>query len=203
LNSRERKNNEIPGARERILDAGIHLFAAKGYASTSVREIVERAGVTKPVLYYHFKNKEGLFVAILEWASEMQGEVLHSALEQGGSTLERLIQLARRVYRGVMEHQSLFIMIHNLVFGPPQGTPDYDLEAYHRRMVEAIRGICCDGVAAGDLKETDADDLATLVLGIIDFCLHLDQIHPNMSDPMRPERLLRLAHSGFSQRKEV
>jgi hypothetical protein len=45
-------------ARERLLEAGIALFAEKGYASTSVREIVARAGVTKPVLYYYFFQEQ-------------------------------------------------------------------------------------------------------------------------------------------------
>lgn len=102
-----------------------------------------------------------------------------------------------------MENQNLFIMIHKLVFGPPQGTPQYDFEVYNRRMVEAIKAICLDGVVEGELKETDAEDLAVLVLGIMDFCLHLDQLRPQASDPLRPERLLRLASEGFSQRRDT
>ncbi|MEA2040283.1 MAG: TetR/AcrR family transcriptional regulator, partial [Thermodesulfobacteriota bacterium] len=46
--------------RARLLVAGTTIFAEKGYASTTVREIVARAGVSKPVLYYYFKNKEGI-----------------------------------------------------------------------------------------------------------------------------------------------
>jgi AcrR family transcriptional regulator len=41
------------------------LFAERGYDATSVREIVEAAGVTKPTLYYHFGSKEGLAQALL------------------------------------------------------------------------------------------------------------------------------------------
>jgi AcrR family transcriptional regulator len=54
------------GARHRLLVAATRLFARTGYAATSVREIVEAAGVTKPVLYYYFQSKEGLYLAILE-----------------------------------------------------------------------------------------------------------------------------------------
>ncbi len=48
--------------RGRILLAAASLFANKGYAGTAVREIVAAAGVTKPTLYYYFKNKEDLYV---------------------------------------------------------------------------------------------------------------------------------------------
>ena len=48
-----------------VARAAARLFAARGYDATSVREIVEAAGVTKPTLYYHFGSKEGLAQALL------------------------------------------------------------------------------------------------------------------------------------------
>ena len=53
-------------APQRIVEAAIEVFCRKGYDAASVREIVEAAGVTKPVLYYYFGSKEGLFTHILE-----------------------------------------------------------------------------------------------------------------------------------------
>lgn len=48
----------------RILLAAARLFANRGYAGTSVREIVAMAGVTKPTLYYYFKNKDDLCIKL-------------------------------------------------------------------------------------------------------------------------------------------
>ena len=62
----KRENIDSPGARERIVQSAIKLFCEKGYDGTPVREIVEAAGVTKPVLYYYFKNKDALLTWILE-----------------------------------------------------------------------------------------------------------------------------------------
>jgi AcrR family transcriptional regulator len=53
-----------PVARH-IARVAARLFAARGYDATSVREIVEAAGVAKPTLYYYFTNKEGLASALL------------------------------------------------------------------------------------------------------------------------------------------
>ena len=64
------------GTRERLLETASHLFAEKGYASTSVREIVARAGVSKPVLYYYFQSKEGLYYALLKWGAEVQKKII-------------------------------------------------------------------------------------------------------------------------------
>ena len=108
-------------ARERLLETATGLFAEKGYAGTSVREIVEKAGVSKPVLYYYFKSKEGLFYAILEWAADVQQRILTEIFEARGTVLERFNFLYRRVHEGIQEYKSLYIMIHGLVYGPPRG----------------------------------------------------------------------------------
>ena len=68
-------------ARERLLETAIDMFAERGYAGTSVREIVDCAEVSKPVLYYYFKSKEGLFLAILDMAENLQKHLLAEVLE--------------------------------------------------------------------------------------------------------------------------
>ncbi|PKL80179.1 MAG: TetR/AcrR family transcriptional regulator [Candidatus Melainabacteria bacterium HGW-Melainabacteria-1] len=51
--------------RDQILIVALKLFAAQGYASVGVQEIVNAAGVSKPTLYHYFGNKQGLLAAVL------------------------------------------------------------------------------------------------------------------------------------------
>lgn len=185
-------------SRERLLETAIGMFAEKGYAGTSVREIVGRAGVSKPVLYYYFKSKEGLFLDILDMAENLQKQLLSEVLKTEGNVLDRLLMLYRRVYAGIDEHRSLYKMIHGLISGPPQGAPDYDFTRYHRHMINAICEIYNAGIGRGEVKKIAAQEVAYLVLSLIDFCLHMDQVHPQSSDPQRPERLLRIAFKGIN-----
>jgi TetR/AcrR family transcriptional regulator len=180
-----------------LLQAGITLFADKGYEGTSVREIVSMAGVTKPVLYYYFKSKEGLLRAILDWAAEEHEKILAEALQTPGTAFEKIVYLFHRIYQGLMENRHLFRLINNLFFGPPQGAPSYDIERFHRRMVEAIKEICIRGMYRGELRETNPEEAALLVLGVTDFSFHLDYLHPESMDPERANRLLRLAFQGL------
>ena len=202
MENNKRPNSKTADARERLLETAIGMFAQKGYAGTSVREIAEQAGVSKPVLYYYFKSKEGLFLAILEMAENLQKQLLAEVLESQGTVLDRLALLYRRVYEEVEAHQSFYKLIHGLIFGPPQGAPDYDFTRYHRHMIEAIRKIYHKGLTAGEVKKIDADDVAYMVLSLIDFCLHVDQVQPQASDPQRAERLMRLAFLGVDQGTE-
>ena len=52
--------------REQLLDIGRTVFARKGFDGTSVEEIAERAGVSKPVVYEHFGGKEGLYAVVVD-----------------------------------------------------------------------------------------------------------------------------------------
>jgi AcrR family transcriptional regulator len=62
--------------RERIVAAAEQLFATKGWPSTSVEEIAQRAGVTKGALYHHFEDKLALMRAAYEHQEEMMAETL-------------------------------------------------------------------------------------------------------------------------------
>src|SRR3954465_12049083 len=52
--------------RQALLLAARALFGEHGYASTSIDEVVKRAGVTKGALYHHFRDKDDLFHAVVE-----------------------------------------------------------------------------------------------------------------------------------------
>jgi TetR/AcrR family acrAB operon transcriptional repressor len=59
--------------REAILDAGLHIFAERGFAAAQLEDIARRAEVTRGALYHHFTNKADLYLAILKerWEAVM------------------------------------------------------------------------------------------------------------------------------------
>ena len=52
--------------REQLVDIAIAVFARNGYHTTSMNDVAEAAGVTKPVLYQHFASKRDLYLALLD-----------------------------------------------------------------------------------------------------------------------------------------
>src|SRR5436309_2373581 len=52
--------------RAQLVDVGRKVFAERGYEATSVEEIAERAGISKPIVYEHFGGKEGLYAVIVD-----------------------------------------------------------------------------------------------------------------------------------------
>jgi len=59
------------GTRDRILDAALDVFASKGYHSTKMDEIVEHSGTSKGAIYFHFPNKERLFLALVDQFADL------------------------------------------------------------------------------------------------------------------------------------
>ena len=71
-----------PGLREKILSTAKSLFIQQGYHGLAMRQISEALGVSKAALYYHFKDKEELFLAILEaYLDEMEIAIDHILAE--------------------------------------------------------------------------------------------------------------------------
>jgi AcrR family transcriptional regulator len=77
----------LPAARRRVqlLDVALELFASQGYHQTSMNEIAEASGVTKPVLYQHFESKEQHYHELLREVSDrMRDAVLQGTAEAEG-----------------------------------------------------------------------------------------------------------------------
>lgn len=69
--------------RQRIYEESFRLMAEKGIDGVSMREIAEKVQVTKPVLYYYFKNKEDLCQAIIRERARRFNKFLEGVLAQG------------------------------------------------------------------------------------------------------------------------
>ena len=186
-----------PDARMRILESAIEIFAKKGYVASSVREIVLAAGVTKPVLYYYFGSKEGLFRSIVQSAVEWQSELVDDMYRSEGTLQERLTFLVKAIMKNAQENKALFWMIHAIIFGPRQGKPEYDFSEFHESLAETIRTIYLEGVEKGEAIEADPDVVVQTVIALINHAVHLDFAFPEKTNSDLPLDMLRLAFEGF------
>lgn len=75
---------------DELVNAARRLFAEKGFAATSIEEIVRAAGVTKGALYHHFKRKEDVFEAVLQREQETLTRRVWEAAKKQKSPFSRL-----------------------------------------------------------------------------------------------------------------
>lgn len=76
--------------RERILDAALNIFSSKGYHDTRLDEIVDEAHVSKGSIYFHFPNKEKLFLALVDQFSDLLERRVVEAIQQEQQGMDRI-----------------------------------------------------------------------------------------------------------------
>jgi AcrR family transcriptional regulator len=151
--------------RELMLKSAIELFNRKGYAATTVREIVAAVGVSKPVLYYYFGNKEGIYFELMRGPFRKFDAVLEECQQNGGSVSERLLDLFSRTLALFSEHIEVVRIMYSLYYGPPQGAPFFNFKAYHVRFWNTVRELIAEGSEHGEFRKVDLNEATWAVIG--------------------------------------
>lgn len=146
--------------RDQILDAARDLFATKGYQATTIEDLMAACGIAKGTLYYHFKGKEEVLLAlVVRTVAEMTTRA--SAVAAGdGSALDRL--LAAIVAARAQEHELVIAEEMNA-----SGKAEFHLLGVvelTRRLGPVLAGIIVDGVASGEFDTPDPLTAAEMVL---------------------------------------
>ncbi len=154
--------------RGEILEHASRLFAEQGYRATSVREVVEACGCTKPALYYHFANKEALYVECLD-VNAQRILALEAALEPGRPVPERLRCGLGLFFEHVAKHATGMRLLMRAELRPEPGQPSYDFEAMRTHHLGRIQELLAEGVQRGELRQDlDLDDAAFALKGMVD-----------------------------------
>jgi AcrR family transcriptional regulator len=154
-----------PKARDLLLSSALKLFTDKGYASTTVREIVADAGVTKPVLYYYFGNKEGIYLEILRGPFRRFQDILDNFPSSNLSAARQLEVLCEQSFEIIHENIGAAKLMNSIYYGPSQGAPYFDFETYHGKFIQTIRQLVEDGVYTGEFHKLDPDDATLAIVG--------------------------------------
>ncbi len=164
-----------PEGREDLLQVAVALFAARGFAGTSIRDIARAADCSLSNVYHHFHNKEGLWLAVLKGSIDDLPASLRAALDapDDGDTANPLARFERLVRAHVAtsrrfprESQILFI---------DEGHLSPENNAVNRRLQHAILKIYIAElqalVRAGVVRDEGLKIKALNVLGVVNWHL--------------------------------
>jgi AcrR family transcriptional regulator len=102
-----------PRRRRQLLTVALRVFAERGYHPTSMNDLAEAAGVTKPVLYQHFRSKRALYLELLEDVGEQLRDAIYKATTTAGTPREQVHAGFRAYFEFVAKQQLAF----QLLFG--------------------------------------------------------------------------------------
>jgi AcrR family transcriptional regulator len=154
--------------REALLTRCLHLFAQRGFSSTSMDDVATAAGVTKGAIYWHFSSKEEIFHAILDRIRQQWQEIVHVPVSARSSPDEQLAQLFDA-------YAELFHRSPDICLFLQQVTLDRQNKAFAARVAKVfastarfIAGIIDEGKTRRIMR-ADVDSLTTahMILGML------------------------------------
>ena len=111
------------GTREVILEAAERLFAERGFAATSVRDIVGEAGTSAPSLYHFFGSKENLVVELINDRHATYCDALQTHLEVAKTPFEVCQRFVKFVLTNMTKKPTTAKFLLGIMFGPQQNVP--------------------------------------------------------------------------------
>ncbi len=153
--------------RERIFASALRHFSQKGYAATSLREVSEDAFTTKPMIYYYFGSKEGLYASIVRQILEEMADGIRSHLPAEAPLQEQAMAFCENYLDHFLQQEEIIALVLREVFGLG-GVPMAEFsQALGERVRQPLDSILARGMETGVFKTDSVGACATAITGIL------------------------------------
>lgn len=151
-------------SKQKILEAAQTVFAEQGYAQASMRTIAQAAGISVGGLYLYFKNKEELYLTLIQaWMDNLNGSTREALqkVDDPGESLKAFITISIDYAK---RHKEMIILQ-----GREPGF-SFGIEVKRRFFKERrqlLSGIITRGIDCGVFRRCDADEVAKLIFNVL------------------------------------
>jgi AcrR family transcriptional regulator len=159
--------------KEVILQASSRLFSDKGFNETSISEISQISGVAEGTIFYHYKNKEGLFLAILE---SLKDEIItgfdHYFKEKKFASGLDMVEgaITYYLYLAGMKEDRFHLLHHRYPYDLAAVNPVCRelLETIYNRIVDIFEKAIQLGKKDGSIGEVSSRKMALILFSVVD-----------------------------------
>lgn len=170
-------------SRDHILMTATAVFAEKGFAKTSMNDIVRASGLSKGGVYWHFKSKGELMTAIFVMYFSGQEAIMEAALNGSGSPTERLLQFARLAGSDLEAAISLFpAPMEFYALAAREDDLQNQLRTFYMAYLDNISQLVQQGIDSGEWKEVSARETAVTLISLMEGVILLWSIYPEDID---------------------
>ena len=175
-------STRLPAAarREQLLDVAHEVFARQGFHGTAMNDVADAAGVTKPVLYQHFRSKRQLYLALLDAVGTALLSAIEKATAEAGSPRAQVERGFLAYFRWVEQDRDAFV----LLFGSGARRDEEFAEAV-RRFESAI----ADAIAPLIQADIDPEHQRLLAYGLVGLAESTSRRLVRHGEPFDPERV--------------
>jgi AcrR family transcriptional regulator len=190
--------------RQKILRAALKRFAHSGYSAASVQQIVAVAKVSKPTLYYYFRDKAALFQALVSEAHDERYRLMREAAARVTGVRAKLVEILSVLFEYFGENHELMRISLATAFASPGEMPRGLRYAEKcERNFEFIHSLMKEALAAGELdRRFGSRELAFGIYGQANIYLMAHLLMPEAWLNRRTaERIVDLFLSGAVPKK--
>ncbi len=158
---------------EQTLTAAHGLFAERGYAAVKMDEIAGAVGVTKPLLYTYFGNKERLYIACMERAGDALTKAVAEAVAASASPGDALGAGVRAFFGFLDSDRAAWAVLFDETL-PSNGEIADRVAEYRGRIATLVSGSMVEQLREDrrDAARTEVEALSTAVLGAAEALAH-------------------------------
>lgn len=155
-------------AREKLLAAGTQLFAQKGFAAVSIRELSQAAETNSALISYYFGGKEGLYAAVLEKQFAPVDSVIASVRERELSPVERIEAYAQGVLAVHTQNPYIIRFMYSEFANP---TPAFEaIQKEVQKIFEFLHQTINEGITRGQFRaDLNPEHAALAIAGMMNF----------------------------------
>lgn len=153
-----------------IVKKAQQLFMELGYRAVSTRQIADQCGITQPALYHHFKNKQTLYAAVIEYTLSQVENDLNKVLNHFPSFRERFYQITLYMLENFA--MDLSQMFHDIFHEMEQAEQQEMHKQWVKGFLMPVVSMIENGITEGELRDpaeigTDPTELAYMILNLI------------------------------------
>ena len=169
--------------RERILDAALNIFSHKGYHDTRLDEIATESETSKGSIYFHFPNKERLFLSLVDQFADLLERRVVEAIEQQPKGMKRVrIALATCLETfGKYRRPAKILLVQATGLGQPFEQKRNEVNERFARLIETYLQ---EAIEVGDIDPVDTEVVSYAWMGAI-YSLIIRWVYTAEPEPAR------------------
>lgn len=150
-----------------ILAAARSIFARRGLDGASVREVAEAAKVNNAMIYYHFRDKEDLYRAVLNNSFSAMTDIWNDPVFTSESTVRRKVEKYVESFIRFQKGNEDLRRIMAMEFAGSGGNITWICKSYFADNFARLVGIFKEGMKSGELKKIDPSLAVASLIGVI------------------------------------
>ncbi len=161
--------------KNNIVQTATHLFASQGFDGTTTKAISDKAGVTEPLLYYHFSGKDEIFTSILDaifvdYFKQLEG--LKKETKTMFEKLKSLFMLHFSLVKKMPHEMALVIAPRPAKLNDPGHIYTNNTKQHKRWLKSYIGGCLKKGIASGEFNPVQIKETTSIIIMMLNEILH-------------------------------